>query len=170
MNFKKNQPLFNLFDSLFTDKDKFESLYNQITNNLTPTLGTTKTETGTNEDGSKWYKTTFTSADGSYTSTNYVSSTSYNDYWNPTLGITDKNWYPTNNTETTDELTTMKNSLNRAIESQNFEEAVRLRDSIKDYEKNSEKVNELKTKLENAISTQNFEEAIKLRDSIKKLS
>ena len=74
MNFKKNQPLFNLFDSLFSDKEKFESFYNQITNKLTPTLGSTKTEKGVNEDGSEWYKTTFTSNDGSYTSTSYVSS------------------------------------------------------------------------------------------------
>jgi excinuclease UvrABC helicase subunit UvrB len=160
MNFRKNQPLINLFETLFTDKEKFESFYNQITNNLTPTLGTTKTETGTNEDGSKWYRTTFTSNDGSYTSTNYVSSTSYNNYWYPTA---------TNTPTSTDELSTLKNSLNKAIDSQNFEEAVRLRDLIKEYEKNSEKVSDLKYKLEQAVSSQNYEEAIKLRDSIKKI-
>jgi cysteinyl-tRNA synthetase len=160
MNFKKNQPLFNLFDSLFSDKEKFESFYNQITNKLTPTLGSTKTEKGVNEDGSEWYKTTFTSNDGSYTSTSYVSSIN--------------NWYSnsTNDVKPTSEVTELKSlniALNKAVETQNFEEAVRLRDLIKDYEKNSEKVNDLKSKLENAISTQNFEEAIKLRDSIKKL-
>jgi len=164
MNFKKNQPLFNLFESLFTDKEKFESFYNQITNKLTPSLGSTKTESGVNEDGSKWYKTTFTSNDGSYTSTSYVSS--MNDWFsNSTI---DK----VNNVKSTSEvteLTTLNKALTEAVESQNFEEAVRLRDLIKDYEKNSEKINDLKSKLENAISTQNFEEAIKLRDSIKKL-
>ena len=75
MNFNKKQPLFNLFDSLFGDKEKFESFYNQITNKLTPSIGSTKNESGVNEDGSKWYKTTFTSNDGTYTSTSYVSST-----------------------------------------------------------------------------------------------
>ncbi len=163
MNFKKNQPLFNLFDSLFSDKEKFESFYNQITNKLTPTLGSTKTESGVNEDGSKWYKTTFTSNDGSYTSTSYVSSLNYDNYWYPTS---------TNDVKSTSEVTEIKNlniALNKAVETQNFEEAVRLRDLIKDYEKNSEKVNDLKSKLDYAISTQNFEEAIKLRDSIKKL-
>ena len=160
MNFKKNQSLFNLFDSLFSDKEKYESFYNQITNKLTPSLGSTKTESGVNEDGSKWYKTTFTSNDGSYSSTSYVSS--LNDWYSNS----------TNDVNPTSEVTEIKNlniALNKAVETQNFEEAVRLRDLIKDYEKNSEKVNDLKSKLEYAISTQNFEEAIKIRDSIKKL-
>ena len=171
MNFKKNQPLINLFDSFFNNKEKFESYYNQITNKLTPALGSTKTESGTNEDGSTWYKTTFTSIDGSYTSSTYVSgienwySNSSNDRptmsWDKTFNPKDY-WYPT-------ELTRLNTQLNEAVSTQNFEEAVRLRDLIKNYEKNSEKANDLKTKLEEAISTQNFEEAIKLRDSIKKL-
>jgi excinuclease UvrABC helicase subunit UvrB len=171
MNFKKNQPLINLFESFFNNKEKFESFYNQITNKLTPTLGSTKTESGTNEDGSTWHKTTFTSADGSYTSSTYVSgienwySNSTIDKptlsWDKTFNPKDY-WYPT-------ELSKLNSDLNKAVETQNFEEAVRLRDLINDYEKNSEKINDLKSKLDEAISTQNFEEAIKLRDSIKKI-
>ena len=152
-----NKSLINLFESFFSDKEKFESFYNQITNKLTPSLGSTKTESGVNEDGSKWYKTTFTSNDGTYTQSSYVSSNS---------------WYSnsTNDVRPISKVTeTLNKQLSEAIESQNFEEAVRLRDLIKEYGKNSEKLNDLKSKLENAISTQNFEEAIKLRDSIKKL-
>jgi excinuclease UvrABC helicase subunit UvrB len=160
MNFKKNQSLFNLFDSLFSDKEKYESFYNQITNKLTPSLGSTKTESGVNEDGSKWYKTTFTSNDGSYTSSSYVSSTNFNDNWYSTS---------TNNVETPSELHTLQNKLEEAISTQNFEDAVKYRDLIKNYEKVSEKLTTLNSQLEEAISTQNFEEAIKLRDSIKKL-
>lgn len=162
MNFRKNNSFLNLFDSLFSDKEKFESFYNQLTNKLTPSLGTTKTENGVNEDGSKWYKTTFSSNDGSYTYSTFVSNHDLENYSysNSTKDVK-------NEVEVT-ELTKLNNQLNTAVETQNFEEAVKLRDLIKVYEKNSEKINELKTKLETAISTQNFEEAIKLRDSINK--
>jgi len=164
MSFKK-QPIPNLLKSFFTDKDLFESFYNKITNNLTPTLGETKTENGTNEDGTKWYKTTFTSHDGSYSTSSYstssyVTSTKFDNNWTSTS---------TNNVETPTELQQLKNYLEEAISTQNFEEAVKYRDLIKNYEKDSEKLVDLKSKLEEAISTQNFEYAIKFRDSIKKL-
>lgn len=159
MSYKK-QPIPNLLKSFFSDKDLFESFYNKITNKLTPTLGETKTESGTNEDGTKWFKTTFTSHDGSYSTSSYVTTTKFDNQWTST---------PTNNVESTSELNQLKNSLNKAVDNQNFEEAVKLRDLIQNYEKDSEKLNKLKFKLEEAISTQNYEEAIQLRDSIKKL-
>ena len=160
MSNRKNENFTNLFKSFFSDKDLYESFYNKITNKLTPTLGETKTESGTNEDGTKWYKTTFTSHDGSYTSTSYVSSTNYDNYWYPTS---------TNDIKTTPELSQLKTALNKAVDTQNFEEAVKLRDLIQSYEKDSEKLKELKYKLQNAIENQEFELAIELRDSIKKL-
>ena len=159
MSYKK-QPIPNLLKSFFSDKELFESFYNKITNKLTPTLGETKTESGTNEDGTKWFKTTFTSHDGSYSTSSYVTSTKFDNNWTSTS---------TNNVESTSELHQLKNSLNKAVDNQNFEEAVKLRDLIQNYEKDSEKLNKLKFKLEEAISTQNYEEAIQLRDSIKKL-
>lgn len=159
MSYKK-QPIPNLLKSFFSDKELFESFYNKITNKLTPTLGETKTESGTNEDGTKWFKTTFTSHDGSYSTSSYVTTTKFDNNWTSTS---------TNNVESTSELHQLKNSLNKAVDSQNFEEAVKLRDLIQNYEKDSEKLNKLKFKLEEAISTQNYEEAIQLRDSIKKL-
>ncbi len=159
MSYKK-QPIPNLLKSFFSDKELFESFYNKITNKLTPTLGETKTESGTNEDGTKWFKTTFTSHDGSYSTSSYVTTTKFDNNWTSTS---------TNNVESTSELHQLKNSLNKAVDNQNFEEAVKLRDLIQNYEKDSEKLNKLKFKLEEAISTQNYEEAIQLRDSIKKL-
>jgi|688.fasta_scaffold01642_16 excinuclease UvrABC helicase subunit UvrB len=162
MNFNKKQPLFNLFDSFFGDKEKYESFYNQITNKLTPSIGSTKNESGVNEDGSKWYKTTFTSNDGTYTSTSYVSSTT--DFTNNWLST------PTTTTETTNGLAKLEEELKTAISTENFEDAVKLRDKIKNYKNNIETYNEKQEKLNYAISTQNFEEAIKLRDELKKLS
>ena len=163
MSTKKNQSLFNLFESFLKERDKFDSIYNQILNNNTPMLGPTgsaKTESGVNEDGSKWYKTTFTSNDGSYTSTSYVSSTNFKNEWYST---------PSNKVTTNFELSNLKKALNEAVESQNFEDAVKLRDLIKAQEQNEEKLIELKDRLKHAIETQNFEVAIRLRNSIKDL-
>ena len=159
MTFKKSN-LSNLFKHFYSDKDLFESFYNKITNNLTPGLGETKTETGKNEDGTNWYKTTFTSNDGSYSTSSYVTSTQFDNNWTSTS---------TNNVETPTELQQLKNALDEAISTQKFEEAVKYRDLIKNYENISETLVKLNFKLEEAISTQNFEKAIELRDSIKKL-
>lgn len=157
---KKNQNLTNLIESFFSEKEKFDSMYNQILNTLTPTLGSTKTEKGVNEDGSKWYKTTFTSHDGSYTTTSYVSSTNFSTDWFSNS---------TNKFTKNSELTNLKNALTEAVEKQNYEEAVKLRDLIKNHEKDSEKLIELKDRLKYAVEKQNYEEAIQLRDSIKKI-
>ena len=138
MNFNKKQPLLGLFDSLFGDKEKYESFYNQITNKFTPSIGSTKNENGVNEDGSKWYKTTFTSNDGTYTSTSYVSSTT--DLTN--------NWFSTpTTTETSNGLTKLEEELKTAISTENFEVAVKLRDKIKNYKSNIETYNEKQEKL-----------------------
>ena len=124
MSNRKNQNFTTLFKSFFSDKDLYESFYNKITNKLTPTLG--ETESGTNEDGTKWVKTTFTSLDGSYSTSSYVSSTKFDN----------NNWYSTstNNVETPSELHQLQNKLEEAISMQNFEEAIKYRDLIKKSE------------------------------------
>lgn len=163
MYLKKNKDLINLIETLnstFTNKENFEDFYSNLYNHFSPTLGSTKTEKGENEDGSKWYKVSYTSNDGSYTSTSFFSTNTWDS------NTTNKE--QTSKEDTTTELSQMKKALKTAVESQNYEDAVKLRDLIKNNEKNSEKVTELKYKLQNAIETQNYEEAIKLRDSIKK--
>ena len=62
-----------------------------------------------------------------------------------------------------------QNKLDVAVEEQNFEEAVKLRDQIKSLEKNKEKISELQTKLDECIKKQDFEKAIEYRDKIKDL-
>lgn len=69
----------------------------------------------------------------------------------------------------TDELDELKNKLDVAVEEQNFEEAVKLRDQIKSLEKNKEKISELQSKLDECIKKQEFEKAIEYRDKIKAL-
>lgn len=159
--FNRNYP--SLFDSfLSTDTDLYESIFSQINKTLKPTVGETKTESGVNEDGSKWYKTTFTSKDGSYTQSVYSSTPNFEKTWSP------KNKTKTPVTDST--ITELKSKLNNAVDTQDYENAVKWRDEIRAYEKNADEVNTLNSKLETAVSTQNYEDAIKLRDKINKLT
>lgn len=64
----------------------------------------------------------------------------------------------------------LKRKLNQCIEEQNFEEAVKLRDQIKDLEKNDNKIYQLNRELEIAIKDQNFERAIEIRDELKNIN
>lgn len=68
-----------------------------------------------------------------------------------------------------DETHNLKQKLELAVESQDFESAVKLRDQINKLEKNKEEIRELELELENCVKTQNFERAIEVRDQIKSL-
>ena len=56
-----------------------------------------------------------------------------------------------------------------AVEEQDFEKAVELRDKIKSLEKNKEKISELEKKLSECVEKQEYEKAIEYRDKIKAL-
>ncbi len=68
-----------------------------------------------------------------------------------------------------DEISLLKQNLDDAVNEQDFEKAVELRDKIKNLEKNKEKINKLQKELDESIKTQNFERAIELRDKINSL-
>lgn len=194
---KRNQPFYGNLENFFNDTELFDNFYNEFKKITEPT-GETKTETGYNEDGSKWFKNTYTSKDGNYTQSVYVSSNyptsewpsnyNYPTNWNslfPTKEwLTSNEWatfFPTNEwptyspkrktTPTTDSpVTELKKSLNKAVNTQNYEEAIRLRDEIKSYEKHNAQINDLTNLLNKAVDSQNYEDAIKYRDKINKLT
>jgi protein-arginine kinase activator protein McsA len=68
-----------------------------------------------------------------------------------------------------DELTLLKQKLEIAVNDQNFEEAVELRDKIKNLEKNKEELTKLNQELTDSIKKQDFENAIIIRDKINSL-
>jgi len=63
----------------------------------------------------------------------------------------------------------LKIKLQRAIETEDFESVVKLRDQIKNLELNQEEIEKVELELKKAIKEQNFEMAIELRDQLKKL-
>ena len=103
-----------------------------------------------------WETNTFESADGNYKYTSYVK-------------VFDLSNLDDNNSKEMDKEEYLKIKLNRAIEMENFEEAVKLRDQIKNLKSNQEEIEKLEMKLKEAIKTQDFEKAIEIRDELKKL-
>ena len=133
--------LFSEFDSLF---DGFGSY-----NNPMVVRGKKDVDSGEDENGT-WTKETFTSEDGTY------QVTSIYRYSDPTIK------------KDSSEVSVLKDKMNKAVESQDYETAAQLRDKINSIESNKEKIQELQSQLDDAVSKQDFEKAIKLRDKIKK--
>lgn len=127
--------------------------FNESTNfdlPFTSLMGKTRTENGIDANG-EWTKTTYESPDGSYSYTNFVRLSNN----------TSSKWNPKNEK--------LQKLLNKAVEEQNYEEAVRLRDEMRKNETFKEKLTSLKYELETAVKKQDYEKAIELRDTIKKL-
>ena len=117
----------------------FDKLFNELFNSENPFFG------GLNNLEKKTYK----SEDGSITFT-YITNVK-------------------GNLNKSDELDLLKQRLEMAVEEQNFEDAVELRDKIKNLEQNKEKISELNKELEDCIKTQDFERAIEVRNKINSL-
>lgn len=73
---------------------------------------------------------------------------------------------PTQGESTTKSL---KQQLDLAIENEDFEKAVELRDKIKKLENNQVEIEKLELELKKSIKEQNFEKSIEIRDQLKKL-
>lgn len=165
-NFEKLMNELRTFDNTFLTK---------LPTKLTPFSGNHSVEKGIDEDG-RWEKSTYKTDNGLVSYTYYTKTYTPTKTHTPTKPETTNNtteWptnetteWPTNKTDYTWEL---KNELQTAINKQDFETAVVLRDKIKQVEKNTTKLNELESELYETIKTQDFEKSIELRDKINKL-
>jgi protein-arginine kinase activator protein McsA len=63
----------------------------------------------------------------------------------------------------------LKHQLEVAIENEDFEKAVEIRDQIKKLESNQETINKLEEELKQSIKEHNFERSIEIRDELKEL-
>ena len=77
--------------------------------------------------------------------------------------------YYYDNDKTTPTSKNLKQQLEIAIENEDFEKAVELRDQIKKLETNQKEVDKLEEELKKSIEEQNFEKSIEIRDQLKKL-
>jgi excinuclease UvrABC helicase subunit UvrB len=63
----------------------------------------------------------------------------------------------------------LEQELKQAVESENFERAIEIRDELKKLELNKEKIQNLEIELKEAIQKQDFEKCIIIRDELNKL-
>ena len=103
-----------------------------------------------------WTTNSFESPDGNYKYTSYVKVFDLSDLDNDNSKEMDKEEY-------------LKIKLERAIEMEDFEQAVKLRDQIKNLGTNQEQIEKLELELKKSIKEQNFERSIEIRDLLKKL-
>jgi protein-arginine kinase activator protein McsA len=128
------------FNDFFRDFDKMMSQFDNKFNSSWKS----------NLDLNNWDKQVYESEDGSLKITTFS-----------------KKFKPESNEK--NGLTKLKKQLEVAIENEDFESAVKLRDQIKSFEKNQEKLEKLELELKKMIDEQNFEKAIEIRDELKKL-
>ena len=141
MFFKKYYNLNKLMNNLKTFDEMF-------LNSMPNVFGNETTERGEDENG-EWVKKVFTSEDGAFTYSYYTKRHT--------------------SSKETDYTSDLKTKLQEAIDTQDFESAVVLRDKIKDYENKESKIVDLEKELEESISSQNFEKSIEIRDELNKL-
>jgi protein-arginine kinase activator protein McsA len=103
-----------------------------------------------NPMGGEWKSQTKTSADG-------------------TTKVTTHYWSNDNSGLKTNDVEMLKAQLENAIENEDFELAVALRDKIKSLETNKESIEKLELELKQSIQEQNFERSIEIRDQLRKL-
>ena len=103
-----------------------------------------------------WTTNSFESPDGNYKYTSYVKVFDLSDLDNDNSKEMDKEEY-------------LKIKLERAIEMEDFEQAVKLRDQIKNLGTNKEDIEKLELELKKSIEEQNFEKSIEIRDQLRKL-
>jgi excinuclease UvrABC helicase subunit UvrB len=101
-----------------------------------------------NSTNGEWKTQTKVSDDGTYRITSY---------------------YYGNGSEEKSETRSLQKQLEDAIENEDFEKAVKLRDQIKKLESNQKEIEKLELELKQSIKDQNFERSIELRDQLKKL-
>ena len=103
-----------------------------------------------------WTTNTFESPDGDYKYTRYVKVFDLSDLDNDNPKEMSKDEY-------------LNIKLERAIETEDFEEAVKLRDQIKNLGINKGMIENLELELKESIKEQNFEKSIEIRDQLRKL-
>jgi cysteinyl-tRNA synthetase len=148
----------NDFDDMFNELNKmFGGLPLYGNHNL---RGDKNVEKGKDENG-EWTKETFTSEDGGMVFTTFVRR-------NPIVGGDFMNLFKEPKKQYTG-AEGLKKELKVAIQNEDYELAIKLRDMIKEREDNQETIDKLEKELKEVIDQSNFERAIEIREELKKL-
>jgi excinuclease UvrABC helicase subunit UvrB len=146
--------MFDLFGnynrkSLKQMMDEINEMFGDYDPNFKSSFMEHKTETGS-ENGMEWEKETFTSPDGRIT---YI--------------VTSSSTVPPKKNKNS--LESLKQQLDKAVEKEDFQLAIYLRDKIKTFERDQEEIKKIEDELKDCIKSQNYEKAIELRDQLRKM-
>jgi len=153
---------------MFGRNDDFDDMFNELSKmfNSFPRYGKINlrgdknVEKGKDENG-EWTKETFTSEDGGMVITSFVRRT-------PIAGGDFMNLFNEPKKKYTG-AEGLKKELKVAIENEDYELAIKLRDMIKEREANQETIDQLEKELKEVIDQSNFERAIEIREELRKL-
>ena len=133
------------FTSIYNE---FDSIFNDLMGyGILPSLASTQTESGVDKNG-EWKRTILKTNDGRLQVTYFTRN--------------GKDHQPT-------QMSTLKSELDEAINKQDFEKAVVIRDQINELKRSENKIKDLENELLEVIKSQNFERAIEIRDQLNKL-
>jgi excinuclease UvrABC helicase subunit UvrB len=104
-----------------------------------------------------WKKDSYESPDGNYKYTSYVKVFDLS------------NMFDEDKSKEMSKEEYLNIKLERAIEMEDFEEAIKLREQIKNLGTNQEEIKKLELELKESIKEQNFERSIEIRDQLRKL-
>ena len=154
---------------MFGRGDSFDDLFNELNNMFGRSNpfgggfgihGKNNVEKGKDENG-EWNKETFTSNDGKVVITSFIRTSGFDD---------DMLMNPFKNKKQKDNgLEGLQKELQLAIESEDYELAIAIRDKIKQRENSQESIDKLEAELKQVIADHNFERAIEIREELKKL-
>jgi excinuclease UvrABC helicase subunit UvrB len=104
-----------------------------------------------------WKTSSFESPDGNYKYTSYVKVFDLS------------NMFDDDKSKEMSKEEYLNIKLEKAIEMEDFEEAIKLREQIKNLATNQEEIKKLELELKESIKEQNFERSIEIRDQLRKL-
>ena len=153
---------------MFGRGDSFDDLFNELNNMFGSRnpfggsfqfKGQNKTESGKDEIGD-WTKETFESEDGNIMITSFIRSSNNNSDLTNMFKPSKRKYSGVEG---------LKKELQWAIDNEDYELAIAIRDKIKKSENNQETIDKLEKELKEVIENHNFERAIEIREELKKL-
>jgi protein-arginine kinase activator protein McsA len=111
------------------------------------------------DENGEWTENTFSSEDGRIHVTSFIR----------TSGLPQEYEHLFNNQKRKpSSIESLKKELDRAVENEDFQLAIKIRDMIKEKENNKGLVEQLEAELKDCIERQDFEKAIEVREQLKK--
>lgn len=145
-------------ENFFEGWEDLDEIFRQFFSNDPSITGHRNMKQGKDKNG-EWTQNTFFSEDGKIHVTSFIR----------TSGLPQEYAHLFNNQKRKpSSIESLKKELERAVENEDFQLAIKIRDMIKENENNKGLVEQLEAELKDCIERQDFEKAIEVREQLKK--